>query len=122
MRVITLDSRVLHPNTIDKINNVPYFGTEKGVNGRGFSSNIYNYENRICLIDELCNPKCPRDKVLTIRTKQLSNLVAIFDQPANRYWVLKNRHTGREGWHTHEEFEVLVIKELNPVSFENFPK
>lgn len=117
MRIITLDSRVLHPDTLAKIKPVPYFGDEKCENGRGFKSNLYNFENDIYIVDELCYPRDRRDMVLTMKSKQLSSLIAIFEQTTGMYWVIKNRYTGREGWHTFEEFKLLVMKEVEPVKF-----
>lgn len=122
MRIITLDSRVLHPDTLAKIKAVPYFGDDEWENGRGFKSNMYNFENKIYITDDLCYPKDRRDTVLTMKAKQTSNLIAIFDQLSGMYWVIKNRYLGREGWHTRDEFQVLVMKEVDPVKFWNSPQ
>jgi hypothetical protein len=103
---------LLQQVSLTTIKAVPYFGDEK-VNGRGFKSNIYNFENSICILDDLCYPSHSRDCVLPIKLKMLSNLVAIFDQQSNMYWVIKNRFVGREGWHTCDEFESLVMKEVS---------
>jgi len=119
MRIVTLDSRVLQERTLSKIKSVPYFGSEKCDNGRGFKSNMYNFDNKICILDDLCYPSNFRDYALSIKLVQLSNIVAVYDQISEMYWVIKNRHLGREGWHTQEEFGVLVMKELNPVKFQD---
>ncbi len=112
MRIVTLDTRMLQPTTLAKINAVPYFGDERCE--RGFKSNVYNFDNKVCLIEELCygRHKYFRQPVLSIELKQLSSLISIYNQSTNLWWVIKNRHTGREGWHTFEEFSLLVSKEL----------
>lgn len=115
MRIVTLDMRFLQESTRNKILDVPYFGNEKGKDGKGFKSNMYNFENRICILEDLCYPSPFRNCVLSMELRQVSNLIAVYNQVSEMYWVIKNRYIGREGWHTREEFEVLVMKEINPV-------
>lgn len=113
MRIITLDSRVLQQTTSDLINSVPYFSDEKCEGGRVFKSNMYNFENKISIIGDLCYTQFRSDQVISLYALKVSNVVSIYDQASEMYWVVKNRHTGREGWHTKSEFKYLVLKEVD---------
>ncbi len=117
MRIVTLDSRMLQTSTLEIIKAVPHFGGDKCENGLGFKSNKYNWDQDICVRSELCFPKHRENQVLTMTLLQRSNLIAIYDQATDMYWVIKNRYSGREGWHTREEFTELVMKEINPTKF-----
>ena len=111
MRIVTLDSRMLQPSTLEKIENVPHFGNDRCENGKGWKSNMYNFENQVCILSDLCYPDLRWHQLLSVKLQKLSNIIAIYEQPSEMFWVVKNRHTGREGWFTRCEFEVLMMKE-----------
>ncbi|CAH9013218.1 conserved hypothetical protein [Vibrio phage 501E54-1] len=114
MRIVTVDIRMLSEETRKLLDSVPHFGNEKIEGTNTYKSTAYNQLHGICLIEELCYTRSRSyrsEVILTMKLKQLSSIIAVYDQINERYWMVKDRYINRGGWFTKKEFQVLVLKE-----------
>lgn len=111
MRVLVLPIQLVEEKTSLPWYSVPDF-PEDLVEGAkpAWGSNIYIRKNKI---DEGLFARGAYDRQL-IATKglQTTNLMAYYDHTLEKYWVAKNRYSGRIGWYPKADFLKLVELEV----------
>lgn len=108
MRIITIPMYThFQPEYISFLKSIPFGATHREIN-QAFEDAVedfpqyktespYPYNNRTLISCSLC---------------MTANIIALYDHKDNVYFVCKNRYTGDKGWFTKEEFNILVMKEM----------